>query len=108
MVDGPGDKPEVPSAFEREQGFTDAEWLRCLPGAVGRHGLVLPAPGRAVVTLVDDLGTLRLDWTVLPPRRIALLSMPRLAVHYGFEGVTAAARREFMRYFDLYTQRGGG
>jgi hypothetical protein len=29
-------------------------------------------------------------------------------VRYRFDGVPAAARREFMRYFDLYTQRGGG
>ncbi len=99
---------EVPVAFEREQGFTDSEWQRCLPGAVGAHTLALPAPGRAVVTLADGLGTMQLNWTVLPPRRIALLSLPRLAVHYRFDGTDAAARREFMRYFDLYTQRGGG
>lgn len=108
MVDGPGGRADIPVAFEREQGFTDAEWQRCLPGAVGPHALALPAPGRAVVTLVDGQGTLHLDWTVLPPRRIALLSMPRLAVRYRFEGAPAATRREFMRYFDLYTQRGGG
>jgi hypothetical protein len=53
-------------------------------------------------------GRLHLQWTVLPPRRIALLSMPRLAVRYRFEGVDARARREFMRYFDLFTHRGGG
>jgi len=101
-------RPEVPAAFEREQGFTDSEWQRCLPGAVGAHALVLPAPGQAVVTLAGGLGTMHLSWTVLPPRRIALLSMPRLAVRYRFDGTDAGARREFMRYFDLYTQRGGG
>jgi len=98
--------PEVPASFEREQGFTEAEWLRCLPGAVRDHALALPAPGLAVVTIGS--GTLRLQWTVLPPRRIALISMPRLAVRYRFDGVDTAERREFMRYFDLYTQRGGG
>ena len=101
-----GVAPEIPASFEREQGFTEAEWQRCLPGAVREHALALPAPGRAVVNI--GTGTLQLGWTVLPPRRIALISMPRLAVRYRFDGVDAQARREFMRYFDLYTQRGGG
>ena len=98
--------PEVPASFEREQGFTETEWQRCLPGAVRDHALALPAPGQAVVTI--GAGTLRLHWTVLPPRRIALVSLPRLAVRYRFDGVDTAERCEFMRYFDLYTQRGGG
>jgi hypothetical protein len=97
---------DVPAFFEREQGFAEADWQRCLPGAVRDHALVLPAPGQAVVAI--GTGTLHLGWVVLPPRRIALMSLPRLAVSYRFEGVTAEARREFMRYFDLYTQRGGG
>ncbi len=98
--------PEIPAFFEREQGFTAAEWQRCLPGAVRDRTLALTSPERAVVDI--GAGTLTLSWTALPPRRIALISMPRLAVRYCFDGVDAAARREFMRYFDLYTQRGGG
>jgi len=97
---------EVPESFDREQGFAEADWLRCLPGAVRGHELVLPAPGNARVTI--GAGTLVLQWAVLPPRRIALMSLPRLGVRYRFDGVDAAARREFMRHFDLYTQRGGG
>ncbi|MDP1648200.1 MAG: hypothetical protein Q8M01_08360 [Rubrivivax sp.] len=101
-----GEATEIPAFFEREQGFTEAEWLRCLPGAVRDHALALPAPRRAVVSI--GAGTMELGWTALSPRRIALISMPRLAVRYRFDGVEAQARREFMRYFDLYTQRGGG
>jgi hypothetical protein len=97
---------EVPASFEREQGIDEADWLRCLPGAVREHALELPVPGRARVAI--GAGTLALEWTVLPPRRIALMSVPRLAVRYRFDGVDADARRDFMRYFDLYTQRGGG
>jgi hypothetical protein len=51
---------------------------------------------------------LRLRWHALPPRRIALLSVPRLRLCFVFEGVDEAARLRFMRRFDLYTQRGGG
>jgi hypothetical protein len=34
--------------------------------------------------------------------------MPRLAIAFHFERVDEAKRQAFMRYFDLYTQRGGG
>lgn len=106
MAEGAGAAPEVPAHFEREQGFTDSDWQRCLPGAVAPHTLALPAPGHAVVTLGD--GRLVIRWTVLPARRIALLSLPRLAVAYAFEAVDAETRRSFMRRFDLWMQRGGG
>jgi hypothetical protein len=97
---------DIPAYFEREQGYTEADWQRTLPGAVRGHALAWPAPAQAVVKIGP--GTLQLEWAVLPPRRIALMSMPRLAVRYRFEGVDAEARRTFMRYFDLYTHRGGG
>ena len=98
--------PDFPDCFERDQGITEADWLRCLPGAVREHALSLPAPGQADVRI--GTGSLQLRWQVLPPRRIALMSVPRLGVSYRFDGVDADTRREFMRYFDLYTQRGGG
>jgi hypothetical protein len=97
---------DVPPTFEREQGCTEDEWQRWLPGAVREHALSQPAPGRACVVI--DGGTLHLAWTALPPRQIALIRMPRMAVAYRFEGVDADARSRFMQYFDLYLQRGGG
>ena len=36
-----------PESFDREQGFTPADWLRCLPGAVRQHALDLTQPGMA-------------------------------------------------------------
>lgn len=94
-------------AFEREHGFTAAQWQDSLRGAVGAHALELgPAVGTARVRI--DTGTLFLQWTELPPRRIALMQMPRLAVRYRFDGVAHDARVAFMRYFDLFMQRGGG
>lgn len=65
-----------------------------------------PAAGRAVVAIGS--GTLQLHWTVLPPRRIALLRLPRLQVVYQFDGVPDAVRTRFMKTFDLHLQRGGG
>jgi hypothetical protein len=97
---------DIAPEFEREQGCTEAEWLRWLPGAVRAHALACPAPGVAAVAIGS--GCLQLEWTVLPPRRIALVVMPRMRVRFHFDGVDAAERAEFMRYFDLCLQRGGG
>ncbi len=92
--------------FEREQGFTEAEWCAALPGAVAPHALAAGPAGHAVVAI--GAGRLELDWTVLPPRRIALMRMPRLAVRYHFIDVADDERVAFMRRFDRYMQRGGG
>ncbi|HEX7385032.1 MAG TPA: hypothetical protein VF291_12015, partial [Burkholderiaceae bacterium] len=63
-------------------------------------------PGAARVAI--GAGSLALRWQVLEPRRIALITLPRLAVEFRFEGIAAASRAAVMRYFDLYLQRGGG
>ena len=98
---------DYPAEFRREQGFTERDWLRCLPGAVRDHPLDLARPGQAQVQIGS--GTLTLSWQALPPRSVALMRMPRLGVHYRFDaGVSEAERLAFMRYFDLYTMRGGG
>ena len=94
------------AAFSREQGFTEADWQRCLPGAVRDCPLDLATPGQATVQIGQ--GSLLLRWQALPPRQIALMRMPRLLVHYRFEGVAGTDRLAFMRYFDLFTLRGGG
>jgi hypothetical protein len=97
--------PDFSPDFERDYGCTEAEWLRWLPGAVGAHALQL-TPGAAQVEI--DGGRLRIRWAELPPRRIALLHLPRLQVEFGFDAVGDEARRRFMHHFDLFLQRGGG
>ena len=97
---------DYPEAFERDTNGTEAEWLARLPGACRHGGLLQLAPGHARLPVGD--GALELTWTALPPRRIALLQMPRMAVRFRFEGVGTADRERFMRHFDLYMQRGGG
>ena len=94
------------SAFGREYGCTESEWLRWLPNAVREHVLTMAEPGAAEVT--SGSGLLRLRWAVLPPRQIALVRLPRLQVSFSIEAVDEASQREFLRYFDLYLQRGGG
>jgi hypothetical protein len=94
------------SAFEREQGSTEAEWLQRLPGAAGECAVMPDGPGRAVVAIGP--GCLQLAWEVMPPRQIALIRMPRLRVQYRFVSVADDDRQRFMKRFDLYIQRGGG
>jgi hypothetical protein len=95
----------ITERFEREYGCTETEWLRWLPGAVRDQPLRL-VTGQADVVIAG--GELRLGWTVLPPRQIAMIRMPRMAVTFVFDAVGGEARADFMRYFDLYMQRGGG
>jgi hypothetical protein len=94
-----------PASFEREVGCTEAEWLMWLPAAIG----VCPwqQSGRAIHVVIGE-GRLELLWHPLPPRQIALIRMPRLAVSFRFEGVADEVRHAFMKRFDLYMQRGGG
>lgn len=94
-----------PADFRREMGCTEAELLMWLPGAAnGRPVTLMPRSAEIGI----DAGRLELAWRELPPRQIALLRMPRLAISFHFEGVGESLRQDFMRYFDLYTQRGGG
>lgn len=102
----PSPVAEISEQFERDTNGTEADWLRTLPGACATHALSLPAPGLARVEI--EAGTLHLQWRVLPPHRIAQVSLPHLLVHYRFEGVAPEQRWRFMKHFDLYMQRGGG
>lgn len=92
--------------FEREYGCTEHEWRGWMPAATGGRACVDAGPQALQVHI--GAGHLTLTWQVLPPRVIALVRLPRLAVAFAFEGVPLAERREFLRRFDLHLQRGGG
>jgi hypothetical protein len=92
--------------FEREMGCTVRELIERLPGAVDACALEL-LDDSAAVTLQGG-GRLLLRWQALPPRRIGLISLPRLRARFVFERTDDATRYRFMRRFDLYMQRGGG
>lgn len=86
-------------------GCTRAELLRWLPGATG--GAPVRAEGDDLVLRVGR-GQVHLALREFPPRRIALVSLPVLAVRFTFAGLDAEERRAFLERFDLYTRRGGG
>lgn len=92
-------------AVEREMGCTREDLLRWLPGATGH------APAREEgdeLVLAVAGGEVRIHADPRPPRRIALLELPVLAVRFRFTGMDPAAREAFLARFDLYTRRGGG
>lgn len=97
--------------FVREMGCTPQEWLKWLDAALVAHVWHCEAT-QAHVHIPNESssteGILHLQWQVLPERRIALLRMPRLEVHYRFDDVDEAVRTRFMRRLDLFMQRGGG
>ncbi len=94
-----------PFALQRELACTREDLLRWLPDATDRA----PArvEGDAIVLSVGS-GEVRITTRVRPPRRIALVALPVLAVSFRFDGVDATGREAFLARFDLYTRRGGG
>jgi hypothetical protein len=96
---------EEPFVLEREMGCTRAEFLSWLPAASGH------APARAEggeIALAVPGGEVRIRLAERPPRRLALLSLPVLAVRFRFLGLGEADRQAFLKRFDDYTRRGGG
>jgi len=106
LPSGTSPSQPVPAVFEREYGCTQGEWLRWMPDAVHGHPSTQPRSESLLVCIGS--GTLAIEWKVLAPRVIALIRLPRMAVHFDFRGVEPEARRVFMRRFDLHLQRGGG
>jgi len=96
---------DYPPSFERDTGGTEAEWLSRLVGACHGHPVELRSGGARIEV---PPGVLDIEWQVLPPRRIALLSIAHMWVRFRFDGVDDEARARFMRHFDLSMQRGGG
>jgi hypothetical protein len=94
--------------FDREMGCTVAEWLRWLPAAMG--DAIWTQQSDAIQAHWPDRAqtSLRIEWRVGEPRRIALMSMPLLHVSFVFTHMDDAQRYRFMKRFDLYMQRGGG
>jgi hypothetical protein len=99
------DYANLPERFTREMGCDMAYLRDRLPAASNGLEIAWRSDG-AVITV--NTGKLTLQWHALEPRRIALMSAPRLHVSFAFECVPLDERITFMRYFDLYTRRGGG
>ena len=91
-------------------GCTEVEWLGWLPAAMGQHSWQRSGCIASVEIKNPDgsVGHMQVTWQEAEPRQIALMCIPRLLVHFQFDGLTDAQRYTYMRRFDLYMQRGGG
>ena len=93
------------NSFSREMGFTREEFFRLLPNALNERPQQLDDAG---VSVEVNSGSVRIDVGEQQFRHIASISMPYVKVDFEFNNVSEADRVEFMRYFDLRYQRGGG
>jgi hypothetical protein len=101
-ISGTGDDTEL----VRDMGYTEAEWLRVLPAALGSWPW--QREGQRVLAQASGGGTLELTWSALPPRRLGLAAIPRLAVVFRTQGIASQEFAVWLARFDLYTRRGGG
>jgi hypothetical protein len=79
-----------------------ARWLVELTGS--DHGLL----ERGCAELQLDWGVLTIETQAMPPRRVALLRLPQLAVRFRYDPAFRYQARAWITHFDHHTQRGGG
>ncbi len=91
--------------FSREMGFTREEFFRLLPNALNNRPHQIDDSG---VSVQHGTGRVRIDVGPQQHRHIASISMPYVKVDFEFNDFSDEDRIEFMRFFDLRYQRGGG
>jgi len=95
----------VETSFSREMGFSQSEFFRILPSALnGREYLLKDSK----VTLTTDHGQVTIEVGEQQIRKIASFSLPYIEVKFRFVDFEQSNVDEFMRYFELRYQRGGG
>ena len=94
------------NGFSRDMGLTHADFWRYLPAAVGEHRWKRISD-TAVKVYIGE-GRLLIDLGPEGERRIANIRLPRTIITFLFHEVSAQEQAEFLTYFDLRFQRGGG
>ncbi|MBI5789937.1 MAG: hypothetical protein HZA63_00525 [Rhodocyclales bacterium] len=102
-------RDDLTKPFMRTMGCSSSELLGWLPRALpGARLIVEPDAGGGRCRAVYVGGELLIEWRVVAPRRIALLSIPQTEVRFSYDGLPPQRRRKIQTAFDLATQRGGG
>jgi len=86
-------------------GFKESEFLRIFPAAV--NGASYTMNGRNILVQMNP-GELEIGLGSQKHRKIASISLPYLEVAFSFTGVEQPRIDQFIKYFDLRYQRGGG
>jgi hypothetical protein len=99
--------PDQPGRFRlvREMGCTEKEFLYWMPGALGTDAF---EKVEGEIRLEQSRLQIRIRFQTLEPRRIALVSIPRLLITFEFETPDVQDIGVFLKRFDAYTRRGGG
>lgn len=102
-------RDDLATPFTRTMGCSAAELLGWLPRALpGAQLTVEPGAGGGRCRAAYEGGELLIEWHVVAPRRIALLSIPQMEVRFSYSGLPPQRRLEIQTAFDRATQRGGG
>jgi len=86
-------------------GFSQKEFFRILPSALNDRDYQL---NDSTVSLSTDHGLVTIDVGEQQLRKIASFALPYIEVKFNFVDFEQSNVDEFMRYFELRYQRGGG
>jgi len=92
-------------SFSKEMGVSHDDFFRLLPRAMGDTPYTVE--GMKVLGNLSE-GSVTIELGEQQVRRIALMAIPFAEVKFSFDGVSDDERTQFMTYFDLRFQRGGG
>ncbi len=92
--------------FSKEMGVSHADFFRLLPRAMGDTPFTVQ--GMKVMGELSGGGAVTIEIGEQQVRRIALMAIPFAEVSFSFTNVSEDDRTQFMQYFDLRFQRGGG
>jgi len=86
-------------------GFKESEFLRIFPVAI--NGAKHRLDGNRISVEMNP-GQLIVGIGAQQYRKIASISLPYLRVSFSFSGCSQQQIEDFIKYFDLRYQRGGG
>ncbi len=97
----------VSDDFTRDMGYSEKDFYRTLPSAIGEYGYT--KEGQLVtVTHPDKDHVLLLNVAPLPDRVLGFIRIERVEASFSFRDFSTVERDQFMAGFDLRFQRGGG
>lgn len=97
----------VPPRFERDMGYSEKEFFRVLPSALGDYSFRQQG-NRVFIRHPDKPHNITLDINPLPDRRLGAFRIERIDVQFQLSDMNAEERARFMSRFDRRFQRGGG
>lgn len=98
---------QVPIRFERDMGYSENEFFRVLPSALGRYRY-RKQDQRLLIDHPEQPHRIQLEIRPLPDRRLGSFRIERIEVQFELLDMSAEERKAFMRRFDRRFQRGGG